>query len=149
MADQFYNNRLALISDLSRKLVSLQSSTKRAGTLARTVKDTKEERDRLGFYFITKETTQDFIEELESMATVAGVSLTLNSLAINKDGKQPPSSYLKFNIRADGSFRNVYHFLALLESLPYKIKISAARVAKLDQSWFGEISFDLISYIDQ
>ncbi|MDO8493165.1 MAG: type 4a pilus biogenesis protein PilO [bacterium] len=158
MAGELYNNRLVEVNDLQSKLISLQSSVKQSGVLQREIKDTKDDRDQLSFYFITKDTTQDFIGELESMSTASGVLLKLNSLTVKKDSKTSPAAYLRFNIRVDGSFRDVYHFLTALESLPYKVRISTVKVAKLDQQevivkkaipWYGDITFDLVSYIDK
>lgn len=156
----FRNNKLAEVDDLNIKLLSLQSSSKRQDAVSRTIKATKDDRDRLNLYFITKETTSNFIEELESVAARSAVAMKLNSLVVGREGKQANSpSYLKINLRAERVFSDIFHFLTALESLPYRVRINAVRVARLNEEnvagknkkipWYIEASFDLVSYIDK
>ena len=157
----FRVNRLAEIDDLNVKLTSLHSMKDKMGTLSRIIRESKADRDNLDLHFITKETTSNFIEELESLAIRSGVILKIRSLNVGKEDKQVNKpSYLKFDLRFDGSFPRVFKFLKILENLPYRIRLNMVKVARLENEdgsvskgtkgkvdWFGEVSLDLISYV--
>ena len=86
-------------------------------------------------------------------------------------------SYLKFDMKAKGNFSDIFYFLGMVENLPYKIRIkrlgigageseviSDAFAAPIVTSsngkkdvgtikektvWTGDISFDILSYINE
>ncbi len=158
----FKNSRLAEVGDLNTELISLQSTDKMTSTINWTIKKNKGLIDRLNFYFITKETTANFIEELESIALRSGVTFKLNSLSIGKEEKiTNKPSYLKLTMRFDGSFSNVHHFLTILENLPYRVRFNSINIARLDTEavvdkkdkvsppWYGDVSLDMLSYVDR
>ncbi len=158
----FKNNRLTEVGDLNTELISLQSTDKMTSTINWTIKESKGLRDRLNFYFITKETTANFIEELETIAFRSGVTFKLNSLSIGKEEKiKNKPSYLKLAMRFDGGFSNVYHFLTILENLPYRARFNSINIARIDTEsievkenklpfpWYGDVSLDMLSYVDR
>ena len=155
----FRNNRLVEIDNLNAQLRSLQGMSTRATNLRLAVKDSKEKRDKLSLYFITKKTVLTFVKELESIASRAGVILKLNSLSIVKEEKQQDKpSYLKLSVRASGGFSELFRFLTILEDLPYRVRFNTVGISKLESKagfekpvapWFGDVDFDLISYVDK
>ncbi len=148
----FRNNRLVEISELESKIVSLKESKQRAGVVGQMVKDSREARDKLSLYFITKETVANFIAELESVASRSGVVFKLNSLNIVREKEANKPSYLKLNLRVEGDYSEVSHFLNVLENLPYQFRFNAVTLAKLEKeksSWYGDVDLELVSYIDK
>jgi hypothetical protein len=161
-------SRLVEVDRLNLELTSQQVTKARANSIDRVVKDSKEERDRLNFYFITKETTSNFIEELESTARRSGVIFNLGSLNVVRDPKiispipgQGKISYLRSSFRFDGSFSDVFRFIKVLEKMPYQVVLSSISMNRLEteeagtpsknkaESWYGEVTMDLVSYIDK
>jgi len=158
----FRNNRLVEIERLNRQLVSVENMRKESGIIDRTVRENKQLIDRLNLYFVTKATVANFIEELESLASRSDVSLKLDSLDIGREvGPQGENSYLEFKLNTGGDFSNIFRFLTVLESLPYKLRFNTLSITRgktegVDESkinnrspWRGEISFDVISYIEK
>ncbi len=160
--NDLWSDKLPTIDSLNQRLASAQASSKTSAAVSRTIKDSQDERSRLDLYFITKDTTQNFIEELDSTASQSNVTMAITSLSVSKDGSPASPSFLKFDLRADGGFADVYHFLTAIESLPYKVRIEAVKVARLGGDdtitrkngkrfvpWYTEITVDLMSYIDK
>jgi hypothetical protein len=161
-------NRLVEVDRLNLELTSQQVTKVRANSIDRVVKDSREERDRLNFYFITKETTANFVEELEATARRSGVIFNLGSLNVVRDLKvispipgQGKISYLRSSFRFDGSFSDVFRFIKVLEKLPYQVVLSSISMKRLETEdvvtpskniiapWYGEVTMDLVSYIDK
>ncbi len=151
----FSKGRVVEINELSSRLASLKMLTGQAFVLRNIVETTKDDRSKLSMYFITKETIGSFIGELETYANRATVIITLSSPTVEKDKQISAEKFLKFNVRAEGSFENIMHFLDLIESMPYKLKLTAVKMGKVDSEnvkfglWFEEVTFNLVSYIDK
>ncbi len=157
----FQNNKLVEISDLNNQLVDLQGSNGSASSLNWLVSQTSASRGSLDLYFITKETVANFIGELEAASVQANVGFKLNTLEVRQDSPiLAGQSYLNLEMRIDGNFSDTFHFLKIIESLPYRIRINSAGINMLENqnnlnkknavpSWYMTINFDLLSYIDK
>jgi len=84
------------------------------------ISDTKQKREKLQSYFITEEEAVSFIEQLETLSTVAGVSLSISSVDVKKEG-------LSVQLNTESAWTETYHFLTLVESMPLKVSIDQAR----------------------
>lgn len=92
--------------------------------LERVLKDTEGDRDKLSQYFIAKTNAVTFIEQIEKIGKTAGVDLSVSS--VSDDEKDRNSIQLNFS--ATGSFLHLYHLIALIESMPYKVVIKKADI---------------------
>lgn len=157
--------RLAEVDRLNLELTSLQVTKAEANNIDQIVRDSRGQRDRLNLYFINKESTANFIEELESLADRIGVAFKLNELNVVKDTKQVlqpgqiRSSSLRLGFRAEGNFSDVFKFVKVLERLPYQVSFGAVKIARSEDDtnninrtkspiWYTEVTMDLISYLD-
>lgn len=156
----FKNNRLAELDRLNTELASLRELEAKTRSINQTVNESKEERDRLNLYFITKDTIQNFIRELESIAERLGVIFNLENIEVKKDAKQSTKgSYLRLSLTAEGSFVNVFHFLRVMESLPYQIRFNTISISRIESEdvndvrgrsfWQNKMTVDLMSYVDR
>ncbi|MBI3633152.1 MAG: hypothetical protein HY226_02570 [Candidatus Vogelbacteria bacterium] len=147
-------NRLAMVSELSARVNDLKQSNDQSLALQNIVSTTKGAHNKLNLYFITRATVGNFIGELDSYGERANVSLTLSAPSVEKDKQIGAGKYLQFNLRAEGEFDRAIHFLELIETMPYKIKVTSMTMGRLDggstksKVWYEEITFNLISYID-
>ncbi len=116
------------------------------------IKETKEGDTKLDNYFINEDKVVVFIETIESVGDTAGISVTLSGL--RSDSKNT----LSFSVGAEGSFRNLMHFLALMEYLPLPIDTEKAFLSKQGSSedplapsgeWAGSFSFKLQGYMEE
>lgn len=135
------NKEIATLYAASHKEAS---DNERVKDFLRTLKDTEKERNALSAYFITKTNAVAFIEQIEKMGENAGVEVTVNSVS---DGDKD-KSILQLSFSATGNFSNMYHFIAFIESLPYKIILKKADVQKMtDQAgWNGNFLVTLESF---
>ncbi|HEY4478928.1 MAG TPA: hypothetical protein VI981_01035 [Candidatus Paceibacterota bacterium] len=97
----------------------------RLTSLSSIVAESQAERERLDMVFVEKNGL-DFITKIEEMATHAGVTL-----AKDLDTTALPPNYaeiaetLQANMEIKGPWNNVFYFVELVESMPYKIDIDS------------------------
>ena len=148
------DSRVMEIKDLNSKLGVLRFEKSQSASVSYVISKTKEERNKLNIYFITRDTLGAFIEELESLAKRAGVSLALGEPSFQKDKAGKSDKYVKFSLRAEGDFNKVFKFLTLMESLPYKIRVVTTNLnqpsspASKGVVWSMDMVFDLVSYVE-
>lgn len=143
------SGNLAEVDRLNSELISLRGARATSASVNRLLQETKDDRSRLDLYFITRETAANFVEEMEGIARRSGVTLKLSSLDAVKDKQPGAGSRLKLNLRVEGDFPKIFHFLKILESMPYRLRFSAVSVVKEESSWRSDMMIDLISYIDK
>jgi len=115
-----------------------------ATSISRDLRDTKEIRDQIERFIIRAGEEAFFLEKIESLAGPAGVSVRI--LSFEKKGDK-----LHLSIESQGTFATNYHFLSLLETIPYQVKISKSlftREETSDGNWKGRYELDLLSYLD-
>ncbi|HEY4476579.1 MAG TPA: hypothetical protein VJB69_01140 [Candidatus Paceibacterota bacterium] len=84
-----------------------------------------------------------FIKKLESLAQTASVELDLDEPESFVD-KVPG---LNLTFRATGPFVGLYHFLALLENLPYRIAWQSIDWSfSSGTTWSGDFNLTIVSY---
>jgi hypothetical protein len=121
----------------------------RAISLNNFLRSTAETRASLDGHFVTEGTVADFIERLEGLGAIAGVEASLTSVEVPDN-----APILRASFKASGTFSGVYHFIALLEALPYELEIERLSLAKAPAAlgkradlWEGEGSIELTSFL--
>jgi len=126
-----------------------EEKTKKLETVKRLIEDMGKDLEVLDSYFTTEDEVVLFIEKIEKIGASSGVSLSLRSVNVEKEN----SDSLSVSLIASGSWRNVYHFLNLLESFPANIRIDEVSLAKKerdnDNIWAGDFSLSLISFSEK
>ena len=141
---------------LEKDLLVLRKNETRATSERSVLNSTEKDRALLYKYFIDPNNIVVFIEKLESLASISDSRISLSSVDIDKNKK----NLLKLNFSVNGSFEQVFHFLALLESLPFEINIKSFNLTKSEESipnqigkgdtggWTGNFSIELLSFIN-
>ena len=143
------NEEASLVSEELNEYLSKEGTI---NLLKISVKDTAEERGKIGAYFVSRDDIPDFARQIESLGNMSGTDLTITGLRTD-DG------VLFFDISSDGTFRNVMQLVSLVESLPFKIDVTKAYmdVAEIDIpeeegggtriSWSGNFSIKLTGFV--
>jgi len=126
-----------------RNLATVESSVKDNKSLKVLMENIQEKRAEIGEIFLGKESIIKFIEQLEEISDKTGASMKLNSVVIDKNGKNSPV----FKFELSGSFREIFHYIKLLENVPYQIVFQRAYVQSDDEGWSGNFDIILASYI--
>lgn len=99
--------------------------------------------------FLKEKDMVKLLEGLEFIGRSAGVSLTINAVSVKQTASAKPT--ISFNIQ--GSFRQIFKYLYLLESLPHLITINNASFQKIEEQdkkqegkWQAVFSIELESY---
>ena len=93
------------------------------------IKDTENDRAKLNAYFVVDDKVIDFIEDIENLAKDTNVDLKVMSIDINDDGNNTPqqnniSELLQLNLKVAGLWDNLFHFISLVDELPFRVDIS-------------------------
>jgi len=81
--------------------------------------ETQEDRKKLDSLFLDESEIVPFIEHIESLGGVSGVTLDILTVnVVSPDIDQDIYEWLKISIGADGSWEGVYHLLSLLDRIP-------------------------------
>jgi hypothetical protein len=74
---------------------------------------------------IAKKATVPFIDSIESLARSTNLGIVMNGIEIKEDPAYPNvTEYLKLNFTTQGSWVTTDAFLAMIENMPYKVKIN-------------------------
>ena len=99
-------------------------------SLERLLGELKSEESGLDNRFIKPEGEVVFLELLEQIARDAKVGLEVASVSLQLDPEENrPFEWIKLAFRADGSWNQLFHFLMLLETAPYVIKLDQVGLA--------------------
>lgn len=86
--------------------------------------DTAEQRKKIDSYFIGSDGIVTFIESIERLSRETSVDSSVNSVGVEQGASAEEVEYVTVNVSAEGSFRNLFWFLSLLEKMPLKIEIT-------------------------
>lgn len=102
-----------------------------ADSLKKTLENSATEISLLSKYFISSEGPVSFIEYLEDLGESVGAVILIQDVKeVENFSGSSQKSELTFRIIAQGSWRSVYRFLALLENSPHTIVISNVELRK-------------------
>lgn len=113
------------------------------------LQSTKEGDALLGDYVVLADGVVSFIETVESLGKMAGVSLTLSALRDERNT-------LIFSVQTKGSFRNNMYFMTLMENLPFLLETTHSSLTKQSENkdgsrlvgvWSGVHTFELHGFI--
>ena len=131
------------VADVSLKAEETQLLTTQNAhtqTVRRVVRDTEASRAELNSFFVTEEGLVQFLEDIEAIGEDIGVRLIVDSVSagkpIDKDAFLVP---ITLNLKTEGTFKNVFHMLELLEAFPKVLTIERTRLTQhpTNLQWTG------------
>jgi len=116
------------ISDLSEELDLQLTREKQLKSFNDIVGDTTADRNKLDSYFVSPEGIVTFIEEIEGLALLAGLSVDIASVDVDEyfdsDKKSEIIESLNLGINTFGNWSDNFYFLNLLEGMPLNISVT-------------------------
>lgn len=145
------NNVFALTNEVD---VVLQKEIK-LRSVKSLIKDTAKEREELDSRFVADDNIVNFIEIIEDLGADSGAEVEIISVSvsdINKEitNKSDIGEFLNLDFKIEGRFAQVFHFLSMLEKLPFNIDILRANLEKISNetknadSWNGFFSIAVV-----
>lgn len=118
------------------------------------VESLDKEKEMIEAAVLTEENIVEFIEFLEQLAQKTNTELFINSASLPKDKQEPGPG---FQFRVSGSFREIFHYLVLLENNPFQLIFETSQVQKLSleerkrketsKDWEGLFNIIVLSYL--
>lgn len=102
-----------------------------------------DEKQKIDSVFLDKENIINFIESLESVSGKTGASIKIGN--INIDNRKEKNVFLQFSLTGD--FVRLFHYLVLLENLPYLINIEKTGLKKAaSNEWRADFEVSVNSF---
>jgi len=93
-------------------------------------------------YVVTEDGVVDFIQFVESLADSAGVSLDVNQVSFEDEEKR----LLSIHMVSEGSWQETFHFVSLLENIPYRAQFERLNLLFQGESnWRGDYRVNVVS----
>jgi len=125
-------------------------------TVQYAVDRTREDREKLEKYFISKDEIISFIERIEALGADAKVELKISGI------EEVDQNTLRFNFSTKGTFVDTMHLVSLVEHLPLKIEFRTANIRAsgntnlgsggtkvLDSVWDGNFVAEVLSFVGE
>ena len=114
------------------------------GTL---IKESRTDIEKLDIYLVVGGGgVVNFIETIESIGGISGVNVTVNTVETEKNKIHETLEDLNLNLTVRGTWNSVFHFIALVETLPQHVEISGAqfnRVPTDEEEFFWQGTLDI------
>lgn len=110
--------------DFQNKIEEQRVAEETAREFKASIEEIGPEIQRLTARIVEVEGYVEFIEMIESQARSLGISIEVVSAAEGKHSSPEQFSILKLNLRTQGSWKETYTFLGMIETLPYKVTLN-------------------------
>jgi Tfp pilus assembly protein PilO len=135
-------------SDLRAQLAEESQKGQKLKALRDTLAAASKDKEQLERYLVdpSDENQIQLISRIERLATTTGVTITTNSFDLVQ--AKPPALHGEFAV--DGSWKQIYRFLRLIEEFPTRVVISRYDIHVANQPgksdhWAGSIVIDFLS----
>lgn len=120
-----FNKTVKGLKSLSEEVLQENSKKEQVSNLISDFAKSKEDIDFVSSSLVSSGGEVSIIEYIEGLAKQMGLNIEISSVLIEKENELTPNnlSNLVLNIKVSGNWRQVFNFLGLLESIPYKISI--------------------------
>jgi len=121
------------IKEERQKILVSDKKLENSNSLKALMNEIVDEKQKIDSVFLDKESIINFIENLESIAGKTGASIKIGNINIDNQDKKG----LSFQFNLTGNFNQLFHYLILLENLPYLINIERMDFKKLAPNEWG------------
>lgn len=133
---QIKEKKADLIEETSARLLAIDSSAEEI--LANPWSRSFSQLEVLDNYFLSVDTTVDFLERLENTAKSTETTLKINQVEV-KDS-------LRLNFSVQGRFTALSRFLVLLENFPYALRLERLDLRVIDKElWRGDFVINVMT----
>ncbi len=128
-------NKVTEVSVIEAKAEEASQYQDKTRALRSLIKDTEPDVQKLSTRFISSEGSVAFIDTIESLGRETGITVSTESIKVieSKDDKDIFET-LELVLTTQGPWSNTYKFLALLETLPYKLSIHNTAFTRHDET---------------
>ncbi|MCC6448310.1 MAG: hypothetical protein IT215_06470 [Chitinophagaceae bacterium] len=121
------NNKNSEILVVSEKINTELQKESSSDILKKVAKETEVNREKLNQYFVSKDDIVGFIERVEALAKSASLDVVISSVNLSEID-QNKNQFLNLELKSFGSWQNSMYLLALIENLPYLVKIESSKL---------------------
>lgn len=143
---------LGRIKDATRALTDEHAVVQQRGENLRTLERLREQiapaRARIAALSVNSGNVVALVEALETAARDAGVDLSIRDARLPEDKRD---GTLNITLLARGSFRDILHYIQLLELIPYQLQVADMRLLHVEGErafpWEGRLQLRIFNYV--
>jgi Tfp pilus assembly protein PilO len=141
----------AELSALHAEVQTLSIQASRVINLRQVAATTGSEFQQLQTFFVAKDGALDFVKYIEGLAVSSGLVFSIDTVDEFADPILAPydKTLLKLSVRTTGTQKRIRAFLALIESLPYNIKIQRTDLRKGAENWTMVVDIGVVKEKDK
>ena len=130
----------------------LAAQNEQTQAVRRVVRATQQEREKLNSYFITDGGIVGFLESIEALGAFSSADVRIVSVEegnpIDKDKLIKP---LFVDVELSGSFSEVFHTLALIESFPRAMSVRTVRLTQVPKQliWQATVGIQVLKITEE
>ena len=133
------------IADARSELARLTAQKDAHASLVRFLEGSAADTEELNRHLLSIDNPSPFLALIEETARDAGVVVDVETLEVASAGEggagqEEARKYLRLVLMVSGSWRAVYHFVALVEHLPYVTRVDRMAVELDEGVWNGQIT---------
>lgn len=149
-----YSTLFVVIKNKNNQISALQNQVdievrkdQRLHSIKQLIADLGKDIEQIDTYFVSEDGVVDFLESLEALGRVSGVSVGVNSVSVDESTDNSlPYEHMRIDFVARGSWRNVVQLVSLLETFSFGIVIERMQLERLpsSSSWQVNVSFTVL-----
>lgn len=129
------NNNISALTNEVDNVLQKEIKLRSVGHL---IKDTQEDRAKLGSHFVADDEVVDFIEIVEDLGVESGAKVEITNVGINTINEEALNKgkfneLLSIDFKIEGRFVEMFHFLSMFEKLPFKVDIRTVNFEKIPE----------------
>lgn len=135
------------ISALQNKVDIEVIKDQRLNSIKQLIKDSDKEFKQIDTYFVSEGGVVNFLEKLESLGPISGVSVSVNSVGVNENANgNLPYELLNIEFESRGAWSSIVKLISLLETFQFGITIERVQLELLPNSnyWQMNTSFNVL-----
>jgi len=137
-------NQSDLIQEKRQNIANSEKKLQNNNSLKTLMEEISPEKEKVDSAFLNDDNLAAFVEKLESTAALTNTFIKIGNIAIDSSGKNGLS--VEFSL--EGNFQQIFHYLVLLENLPYLLNIERMDFGSLASGrWNADFKILVTSFL--
>lgn len=126
----------AVLYELNKALLTATNEESTYSAMKHLLSETKVERAKLDSYFVGNDNAAsfEFIDSIEDLSRIARVDSSVNNVNLEPFKGNETFEQVSVNVTSEGTFNNIYWFLALMEALPLQHELQSISLDKISDN---------------
>lgn len=132
------------VRDQRQVLRNEQAAVKFLSNVDKEIKQIKDYSAFFDEFYVDKESTLSFIEELESVARASGTKMQIQNVVPGETAAES-YTYVNITLQSAGTWESVNRFVKLIEMMPYYVSIKVLNLSQSGEAWVASMTVTTVT----